>query len=137
MLLKKPVTSLVTPFCRGTRLLRMSSVWTIFAPMFMKAKHRKTKSGEGYIYYTLCGSWRDSQGLTMRDELLHVGRRDDFDVWEMREVASILTDRANGQQQSVFYEQEHSMKVRNMADNIYSQLIVTDWGLAPPKTRGK
>ena len=37
--------------------------------MFMKAKKRKTKGGEGYIYYTLCGSWRDSQGLSMRDEL--------------------------------------------------------------------
>jgi len=91
--------------------------------MFMKAKHRKMKSGEGYIYYILCGSWRDSQGLTTRDELLHVGRHDDFDVWEMREVASILTDRANGEPQSVFYEQEHSMKVRNMADSIYSKLI--------------
>lgn len=91
--------------------------------MFMKAKHRKTKGGEGYIYYTLCGSWRDSQGLTMRDELLHVGRHDDFDVWEMREVADIVTDRANGEPQSAFYEQEHSQKVRMMADSVYSQLI--------------
>ena len=63
--------------------------------MFMKAKRRTTKGGEGYIYYILCGSWRDSQGLTMRDELLHLGRHDDFDVWEMREVADIVTDRAN------------------------------------------
>ena len=94
-----------------------------FAPMFMKAKHRTTKGGEGYIYYILCGSWRDSQGLSMRDELLHVGRRDDFDVWEMREVADILTDRANGEPQSAFYEQEHSQKVRMMADSLYSQLI--------------
>lgn len=38
-----------------------------FAPMFMKAKRRRTKGGEEYIYYILCGSWRDSQGLTMRD----------------------------------------------------------------------
>jgi len=89
----------------------------------MKAKHRKTKGGEEYIYYILCGSWRDSQGLTMRDELLHVGRRDDFDVWEMREVADIVTDRANGEPESAFYEQEHSQKVRMMADSVYSQLI--------------
>ena len=94
-----------------------------FAPMFMKAKHRKTRGGEEYIYYTLCGSWRDSQGITARDELLHVGRRDDFDVWEMREVADIVTDRANGEPQSAFYEQEHSQKVRMMADSVYSQLI--------------
>lgn len=94
-----------------------------FAPMFMKAKKRTTKGGEGYIYYTLCGSRRDLQGLSMRDELLHVGRHDDFDVWEMREVADIVTDRANGKPQSAFYEQEHSRKVRMMADSIYSQLI--------------
>ena len=72
--------------------------------MFMKAKRRTTKGGEGYNYYILCGSWRDSQGLTMRDELLHVGRRDDFDVWEMREVAGIVTGRANGEPQSAFYK---------------------------------
>ena len=103
--------------------MRISGGTPIFAAMFMKAKHRKTKDGEGYIYYILCGSWRDSQGLTMRDELLNVGRHDDFDVWEMREVAGIVTDRANGEPQSVFYEQEHSMKVRMMADRVYSQLI--------------
>jgi hypothetical protein len=91
--------------------------------MFMKEKRRTAKGGEGYIYYTLCGSWRDSQGLTMRDELLHVGRHDDFDVWEMREVADIVTGRANGEPQSAFYEQEHSRKVRMMADSVYSQLI--------------
>ena len=76
--------------------------------MFMKAKKRTTKDGKWYVYYTLCGSWRDSQGLTMRDELLHLGRHDDFDVWEMREVADIVTDRANGELQSAFYVQEHS-----------------------------
>ena len=108
MLLKDLSFAPITPFCRGTRLLRISGEMPTFAPMFMKAKHRKTKGGEGYIYYTLCGSWRDSQGLTMRDELLHVGHRDDFDVWEMREVADIVTDRANGEPQSAFYEQEHS-----------------------------
>ena len=46
---------------------RRLAVWRempTFEPMFMKAKHRKTKSGEGYIYYILCGSWRDSQGMT-------------------------------------------------------------------------
>lgn len=101
----------------------MSGGMPTFAPMFMKAKRRTTKGGEGYIYYTLCGSWRDSQGLTMRDELLHVGRHDDFDVWEMREVADIVTGRANGEPQSAFYEQEHSQKVRMMADSVYSQLI--------------
>lgn len=91
--------------------------------MFMKAKKRTTRDGNWYVYYTLCGSWRDSQGLTMRDELLHVGRHDDFDVWEMREVADIVTDRANGEPQSAFYEQEHSQKVRMMAESVYSQLI--------------
>ena len=94
-----------------------------FAPMFMKAKKRTMKDGRWYVYYTLCGSWRDSQGLSMRDELLHLGRHDDFDVWEMREVADIVTDRANGEPQSAFYEQEHSQKVRTMADSVYSQLI--------------
>ena len=87
----------------------------------MKAKKRKTKGGEGYIYYTLCGSWRDSQGLSMRDELLHLGRHEDFDVWEMREVADIVTGRANGEPQSAFYEQEHSQKVRTMADIMDTQ----------------
>ncbi len=91
--------------------------------MFMKAKKRTMKDGRWYVYYTLCGSWRDSQGLSMRDELLHLGRHDDFDVWEMREVADIVTDRANGEPQSAFYEQEHSQKVRTMADSVYSQLI--------------
>lgn len=67
--------------------MHMSDRMPTFAPMFMKAKKRKTKGGEGYIYYTLCGSWRDSQGLSIRDELLHLGRHEDFDVWEMREVA--------------------------------------------------
>ena len=94
-----------------------------FAAMFMKAKKRTTKDGKWYIYYTLCGSWRDSQGLSQRNELLHLGRHDDFDVWEMREVADIVTDRANGEPQSAFYEQEHSQKVRTMADSVYSQLI--------------
>ena len=123
MLLKNSLFPVIPPFCRGTWLLHMSDGMATFAPMFMKAKRRRAKGGEGYIYYTLCGSWRDSQGLTMRDELLHVGRHDDFDVWEMREVADIVTDRANGEPQSAFYEQEHSQKVRTMADSIYSQLI--------------
>ena len=101
----------------------MSGGMPTFAPMFMKAKKRTMKDGRWYVYYTLCGSWRDSQGLSMRDELLHLGRHDDFDVWEMREVADIVTDRANGEPQSAFYEQEHSQKVRTMADSVYSQLI--------------
>ena len=58
----------------------MSGGMPTFAPMFMKAKKRTMKDGRWYVYYTLCGSWRDSQGLSMRDELLHLGRHDDFDV---------------------------------------------------------
>ena len=103
--------------------------------MFMKAKYRRTKDGRGYNYYILCGSWRDSQGLSMRDELLNVGRHDDFDVWEMREVGDIVTDRANGEPQSAFFEQEHSQKVRMMADSVYSRLIATGKIDLPGKCR--
>ena len=91
--------------------------------MFMRAKTRKTTSGEEYIYYILRASWRDSVNVPVSDDLLNVGRHDDFDIHEMREVASIVTARANGEPESVFHEQEHSEKVRMMADSVYSQLI--------------
>lgn len=89
----------------------------------MKARQRRTKDGEVYNYYILCGSWRDSLGQSMRDELLNVGRHDDFDIWEMREVAGIVTSKAKGEPLSAFHEQEHSEKVRTLADRIYSTLI--------------
>ena len=94
-----------------------------FAAMFMRAKTRKTTSGEEYIYYILRASCRDSVNVPVSDDLLNVGRHDDFDIHEMREVASIVTARANGEPESVFHGQEHSGKVRRMADSVYSQLI--------------
>ena len=61
--------------------------------------------------------------MPLREELLNVGRHDDFSVEEMREVARIVTGRANGEPESAFHEQEHSRKVRAMADSVYSRLI--------------
>lgn len=94
-----------------------------FAAMFMRAKIRKAASGEEYIYYILRASWRDSVNVPVSIDLLNVGRHDDFNIHEMREVASIVTARANGVPDSVFHEQEHSDKVRTMADSVYSKLI--------------
>jgi len=91
--------------------------------LLQRAKTRKTASGEEYIYYILRASWRDSVNVPVSDDLLNVGRHDDFDIHEMREVASIVTARANGEPESVFHEQEHSEKVRMMADSVYSQLV--------------
>ena len=63
--------------------------------MFMKAKRRTTKGGEGYIYFILCGSWRDSQGLTMRDELLNVGRHDDLALLRKRKYKFLCVSRSS------------------------------------------
>lgn len=94
-----------------------------FAAMFMRAKIRKAASGEEYIYYILRASWRDSVNVPVSIDLLNVGRHDDFNIHEMREAASIVTARANGVPDSVFHEQEHSDKIRTMADSVYSKLI--------------
>jgi hypothetical protein len=91
--------------------------------MFMRAKIRKAASGEEYIYYILRASWRDSVNVPVSIDLLNVGRHDDFNIHEMREAASIVTARANGVPDSVFHEQEHSDKIRTMADSVYSKLI--------------
>ncbi|MCR4603644.1 MAG: IS1634 family transposase, partial [Prevotella sp.] len=91
--------------------------------MFMKPRYRKTKNGGGYYYYILCESRRDSWGLPTRYELMNVGRHDDFTTKEMDEVADLVTAKSKGEPESVFHEQEHSGKVRTMAECIYSQLI--------------
>lgn len=94
-----------------------------FAAMYVRAKQRKTKSGEVYYYYILCENRRDSWGLPTRYELLNLGRRDDFTPEELDEVADIVTARSKGEPLSLFHEQEHGEKVRLLADEVYSSLI--------------
>jgi Transposase len=95
----------------------------IFAAMYVRAKQRRTKGGRVYYYYILCENRRDSWGLPTRYELLNIGRRDDFTPGELDEVADIVTARSKGEPLSLFHDQEHSEKVRLLADEVYSSLI--------------
>ena len=95
----------------------------IFADMFIRAKRRRTKDGKGYYYYILCENRRDSWGLPTRYELLNIGRQDDFTHEELDEMADIVTAKSKGEPESLFHEQEHSEKVRRLAEDVYSSLI--------------
>ena len=94
-----------------------------FAPMYIRAKLRRTRNGEEYYYYILRESSRDSWGLPVSYDLLNLGRMDGFSRSELDAVADIVSSRFKGEPDSLFHTQEHSEKVRHASDDIFSKLI--------------
>lgn len=91
--------------------------------MYLRPSYRRNRQGERYAYWRLCDSYRDFAGVVCRRDLINVGRLDGFTQSDIDAVARLVTEKSKGGQASLFDCELYGEKVRDLAEDLYSQLV--------------